>query len=187
VMELTPDEIRPLLRSGQGASASEIAARAARRDLVEAARAPDTLGDPESPPPIEALPAPMARATEALLTVLEVEATSSSAASGLSGTGIGDTIYRGRARVATTSDDALDRLEPGDVLVAPFTGPSYNSILPILGALVVDAGGPMCHAAIVAREFALPAVIGAARASTEIPDGACVEIDPVAGTVRIID
>jgi phosphohistidine swiveling domain-containing protein len=85
------------------------------------------------------------------------------------------------------TDDALDRLEPGDVLIAPFTGPSYNSILPILGALVVDAGGPMCHAAIVAREFALPALVGVTGASTQIPDGALVEIDPIAGSIRIVD
>ena len=112
----------------------------------------------------------MARATTAMLTVLEAESTAGRAASGpLAGTGIGTETYRGTARVATNSDDALDRLQPGDVLVAPFTGPSYNSILPIIGALVVEAGGSMCHAAIVAREFGLPAVIGAAGAPPRFP------------------
>jgi pyruvate,water dikinase len=103
------------------------------------------------------------------------------------GTGIGDAPYVGTARVATSADDAIDRLEPGDVLVAPFTGPSYNSLLPILGALVVEIGGAVCHAAIVAREFGLPAVIGAAGATTQIPDGARVEVDPTRGTVRVVD
>jgi pyruvate,water dikinase len=130
----------------------------------------------------------MARATTALMTVLEAEGLAATPLPGqLRGTGIGTTVYRGVARVATTTDDALDRLELGDVLVAPFTGPSYNSILPILGALVVDAGGPMSHAAIVAREFALPALIGVTGASTQVPDGAVVELDPTAGTLRIID
>jgi pyruvate,water dikinase len=130
----------------------------------------------------------MARATAALMTVMEAEGLAAERAEGvLTGTGIGHTTYRGVARVATTADDALDRLEPGDVLVAPFTGPAYNSILPILGALVVDAGGPMSHAAIVAREFTLPAVIGATDATARIPDGALVEVDPVIGRVRIID
>ena len=69
---------------------------------------------------------------------------------------------------------------------APFTGPSYNSILPILGALVTDAGGTMCHAAIVAREFSLPAVVGATGATTRIPDGATVEVDPVTGHVHVL-
>ena len=145
------------------------------------------LGDPEPPPPIEALPAAMARATAALMAVMEAEGLTATPIAGeLRGTGIGTTVYRGVARVATTADDALDRLEPGDVLIAPFTGPSYNSILPILGALVVDAGGPMSHAAIVAREFALPALIGVAGASTDVPDGAVVEVDPNTGTLRII-
>ena len=80
---------------------------------------------------------------------------------------------------------AVEQLEPGDVLVAPFTGPSFNSLLPVLGALVVEEGGPVCHAAIVAREFGLPAVVGARGAMT-IPPGATVEVDPAAGVVRII-
>jgi phosphohistidine swiveling domain-containing protein len=188
VVELRPDELGPLLLHHTGPSAREIAARAERRDLIEAAHAPDTLGDPEPAPPIDALPAAMARATTALMTVMEAEGLAATPGpGGLHGTGIGSTSYRGVARVATSADDALDRLEPGDVLIAPFTGPSYNSILPILGGLVVDAGGPMCHAAIVAREFQLPALIGVCGASAQVPDGALVELDPSTGTLRIID
>jgi phosphohistidine swiveling domain-containing protein len=188
VVELTFDELAPLLHDGTGPSPAAVAARATERDRIEAARAPDTLGDPEAPPPIEALPPAMARATAALMTILEAEGLASTASEEtLTGTGIGNAIYRGVARVATSADDALDRLEPGDVLVAPFTGPSYNSIFPILGALVVDAGGPMCHAAIVAREFSLPAIVGATGATNRIPDGALVEVDPVNGSIRIID
>lgn len=72
-VELTPDELGPLLRRGTGPSSEVIAARAARRDLVEAAHPPDMLGDPEPPPPIDALPAAMARATAAMMTVFEAE------------------------------------------------------------------------------------------------------------------
>jgi pyruvate,water dikinase len=187
VVELTPDELGPLLRTGTGPSANAVAARAAERDRIEAAHAPDTLGEPEAPPPIDALPRPLARATAAMVTILEAEGLATAPTGELlTGTGIGSTTYRGTARVATSADDALDRLEPGDVLVAPFTGPAYNSILPILGALVVDAGGAMCHAAIVAREFSLPAVIGATGATSRIPDGALVEVDPAGGCVRIV-
>ncbi|MDZ4825090.1 MAG: PEP-utilizing enzyme [Actinomycetota bacterium] len=188
VVECTLDELGPLLLTGAGPSTDEVSARAAHRDLVEAARAPDTLGDPEDPPPLDVFPAPLARATAAFLTVMEAEGLASAPTEGeLTGTGIGDRSYRGVARVASSVDDALDRLEPGDVLVAPFTGPAYNSIIPILGALVVDAGGAMCHAAIVAREFSLPAVVGATGATKRIPDGATVEVDPVAGRVHVID
>ena len=71
------------------------------------------------------------------------------------------------------------------MLIAAFTGPSFNSIVPMLGALVVEEGGVMCHAAIVAREFGLPAVIGAQGATSFIPDGVEVEVDPNRGVVRI--
>ena len=73
-----------------------------------------------------------------------------------------------------------------DVLVVPFTGPSVNSFLPVIGALVVEEGGALCHSAIVAREFGLAAVIGAHRATSRIPHGAQVEVDPVHGTVRLL-
>lgn len=187
VVELEPAELTELLVSGHGPTAGDVAARASARDFVEASSPPDTLGDPEPPPPIDAFPAPMARATRAVLAVLEAEGLAGAAADDpLTGLGIGSSVYRGRARVATTADDALDRLEPGDVLVAAFTGPSYNSIIPLLGGLVVDAGGSMCHAAIVAREFGLPAIIGARGATTLVPDGAVVELDPVNGQVLVI-
>jgi rifampicin phosphotransferase len=72
------------------------------------------------------------------------------------------------------------------VLVSPFTGPSVNSLLPVIGALVVEEGGPVCHAAIVSREFGLTAVIGAHGATTRIPHGAEVEVDPATGIVRLL-
>jgi pyruvate,water dikinase len=185
VFECTPDELVTLLVDGRGPSATELAARAERRDVVQAAGAPDLLGDPEPPPPLAALPKPMARATEAILTCLEADLADANH-DALHGTGIGTGSYVGRARIANDVDDAIERLEPGDVLIAPFTGPAYNSLFPMLGALVVEYGGAMCHAAIVAREFGLPAIIGAAGATTEIADGAQVEVDPVAGVVRVL-
>ena len=187
VVELTHDELGPLLLSGDGPSASEIAARAAHRDAVEAARAPDRLGPDDAAPPFDVFPTPLARATAAFMTFLESESTAAAAGDDdVSGTGIGVNPYRGTARVASSLDDALDRIQPGDVLVAPFTGPAYNSILPILGALVTDAGGTMCHAAIIAREFSLPAVVGTTDATARIPDGCLVEVDPLNGRVCVV-
>ena len=71
------------------------------------------------------------------------------------------------------------------MLVAPFTGPAYNSLLGLVGALIVEEGGPLCHAAIVARELGIPAIIGASGATSEITDGTVVEVDPVAGEIRL--
>ena len=172
--------------SAAGRAPDEVEARARRRDRIEAAGPPSLLGEAEPPPPIASLARAMARSTSTLVTALEADFTQP-ATDPLTGSGIGSRTYWDRARVVSDAAGALEQLEPGDVLVAPFTGPAHNSILPVLGALVVGAGGPMCHAAIAAREFGLPAVIGAAGATAELPDGATVEVDPGAGTVRVVD
>ncbi len=187
VAELSPEELTGLLTTtdDSGPSAEAVTERAARRNLVEAAPPPRTLGEPEAPPPLDALPRAMARATAAMMANLGADATAPQAQD-LCGVGIGGQTYRGRARVVTDAADAWARLEQGDVLVASFTGPSFNSILPILGALVVEEGGPLCHAAIVAREFGLPAVIGVRGATALIPDGAIVEVDAARGIVGLL-
>lgn len=105
----------------------------------------------------------------------------------LHGVGVGTVPCRGRARVVAGADDALERLGPGEILVAPFTGPAYNSILPIVGGVVVEEGGPLCHAAIVARELGIPALVGVADATVSITDGEVIEIDPVEGLIRRAD
>ena len=101
------------------------------------------------------------------------------------GAGIGATPYTGRACVAASAEEALDRLQPGDVLVTSHTTPAFEAIMPVAGALVTDHGGLMSHAALVCREHGIPAVIGVTAATTHIPDGATVTVDPAAGLVTI--
>ena len=185
VAELSPVELTNLLTDGTGPSAGHVGERAATRDHIEAMPPPRMLGEPEAPPPLDAFPAAMARATAAMMSNLVADATPPQS-DVLRGVGIGGETYRGRARIVTGASDAFERLEPGDVLIAAFIGPSFNSILPILGALVVEEGGPLCHAAIVAREFGLPAVIGARGATVHIADGALVEVNASTGVVRAI-
>jgi rifampicin phosphotransferase len=189
VVELFPDEFDRVMRGGDGPSADELADRSTERDRIEATPPPRVLGEPEAAPPLDAFPEAMARATAALMINLGADATPPPADAGpstVSGVGIGTTPYRGRACVVRDLMLAFDQLEPGDVLVAPFTGPSTNSLLPVIGALVVEEGGPFCHAAIVSREFGIAAVIGAHGATARIPHGAQVEVDPVLGTVRLL-
>jgi pyruvate,water dikinase len=88
--------------------------------------------------------------------------------------------------VAADPRDALDRLEPGDVLVAFGTTPAYNVVLSMVGAVVVEEGGLLSHAAVIARELGLTAVVGAAGAMAAIPDGAQIEVDPAVGRVRVL-
>jgi pyruvate,water dikinase len=147
--------------------------------------APGRLGPEEATPPFHLFPPNLARITDLVLTVVgSLEATAGAAP--LSGTGIGTETYRGTARVVHDVDEALASLEPGDVLVAPYTAPTYNAVLAIAGALVVEEGGLLCHAAVIARELGLPAVVGAREAMHRIKDGSVVEVDPARGTVALI-
>jgi pyruvate,water dikinase len=77
-------------------------------------------------------------------------------------------------------------MEPGDIVVAPYTAPTYNAVLAMAGAIVTEEGGLLCHAAVIARELGIPAVIGAGDAMSRIPDGATIEVDPAGGTVRVL-
>lgn len=103
----------------------------------------------------------------------------------LRGIGASAGVVRGRARV-TLGPDAFDRIGPGDIIVCPATTPSWVPVFTIAAGLVTNTGGILAHAAVVAREFGLPAVVGVAGATSRIPDGAVIEIDGSAGTVRVL-
>lgn len=88
--------------------------------------------------------------------------------------------------VARWADEAFAKLEPGDILVTTLTTPALNSFLALCGALVVEEAGILSHAAVMARELNIAAVVGVVQATTRIPDGAHVEVDPLAGTGRVL-
>jgi pyruvate,water dikinase len=194
-VELEHGEVRPAL-DGAGPTAEDLAGRRQHRDLIERADPPRNLGPEAPPPPLDAFPAPLATMGGAMLAVINAmegaavggaHAPGSQEAPMLAGVGIGSDPYRGRACVVRSPVDVLGRLQPGDVLVAPFTSPSYNSVFALVGALVTDHGGPMSHTAIMAREYGVAAVVGTGRATACIADGDVVEVDPRTATVRIID
>ena len=146
-----------------------------------------SLGEPEPAPPLELLPKPLAELVRMVQLVIEqLGMGGDRPTSGLAGVGVGDRIVRGRACRADSPEQAIDRLRQGDVLVVPCTTPAYNSVLTLAGAVVTADGGPLSHAAVLARELGIPAVVGARGALTEIPDGALIDVDPVAGEVRIV-
>jgi pyruvate,water dikinase len=78
-------------------------------------------------------------------------------------------------------------LEPGDVLVAPITDPSWTPLFVPAAAVVVDVGAQVSHAVIVSRELGIPCVVSVHDATRTIPDGAIVTVDGSAGTVTVID
>ncbi|HTK44242.1 MAG TPA: PEP-utilizing enzyme, partial [Patescibacteria group bacterium] len=103
----------------------------------------------------------------------------------LRGTGASAGVARGPARVVLTSAE-FNRIRPGDIIVCPSSNPSWVPVFTIAGGLVTNTGGVLSHAAVVAREFGLPAVVGTRDATTRIRDGQQVELDGTAGTVRLL-
>ena len=101
----------------------------------------------------------------------------------LRGTGASAGVARGPARVVLGPSD-FERVQAGDIIVAPSSNPSWVPLFTIAAGLVTDTGGVLCHAAVVAREFALPAVVGLGDATKRIADGRLIEIDGVQGLVR---
>jgi pyruvate,water dikinase len=81
--------------------------------------------------------------------------------------------------------DEFDRIVKGDVLVTESTTEAFNILLPLLGAIVTDAGGLLSHSAIVAREYGIPGVVGTREATQRIEDGAIVRVDGDAGEVSL--
>ena len=100
----------------------------------------------------------------------------------LTGAAASPGIVEGPARVILTEKD-LPALQPGEILVAPITAPSWGSGFSIASAVVTDIGGMMCHAAIVCREYGLPAVVGTGFATTRITTGQRIRVDGDNGVV----
>ncbi|MGH2649715.1 MAG: PEP-utilizing enzyme, partial [Actinomycetota bacterium] len=89
---------------------------------------------------------------------------------------------RARARIIRNLRDGA-RLAAGEIIVAHSTDPSWTPLFLIAGGIVLEEGGPLSHAAIVARELGLPAVLNVKGATRAIAEGEVVEIDGVEGTV----
>jgi pyruvate,water dikinase len=102
----------------------------------------------------------------------------------LSGIGVSAGTVEGVVRVVL--DPASADIEPGEILVAPLTDPSWASIMFLSSALVVDVGGALSHAAVVARELGLPCVVSATSASRRLANGDRVRVDGKAGTVQLL-
>ena len=105
---------------------------------------------------------------------------------GLSGFAASPGVVEGIARVLTSADQVADLL-PGEILVAPVTSPSWAPVFRSIAGTVTDSGGMMSHAAIVCREYGLPAVTGTAFATKTIKTGMRVRVDGDNGVVTILD
>jgi pyruvate,water dikinase len=82
-------------------------------------------------------------------------------------------------------ESEFGKLRPGDVLVCPVTSPVWSVLFPSVGALVTDTGGLLSHPAIIAREYAVPAVVATGNATALLADDQVVTVDGGAGRIEV--
>ncbi|HEX5166442.1 MAG TPA: PEP-utilizing enzyme [Thermomicrobiales bacterium] len=180
VFYLTLDEVREALdgRPARNAPAL-VASRKAEMEYYRTITPPPAIG---SAPPESQADDPLSRAMAKFMGAPPPVATEPGVVLGIAGS---PGIVRGTAKVVLTLADA-GKLQPGDILVTEYTGPWWTPLFGIAGALVTDFGGVLSHCAIVAREFGIPAVVGAGSATTTLLDGQLIEVDGDQGIVRVI-
>jgi len=198
-LDLAADEVQAVLLGGGEVDFDEVKRWHLWRRHATSEIAPELLGPtPEPPPPVEWLPPVQARMVRALDAYVDAmfgeraapapaapDAGPAPPARVVEGLSASPGKREGIARLVLAPGD-FDRVEPGDVLVARITTPAYNVLLPMLAGVVTDRGGILSHPAIVSREYGIPGVVGTRVGTATIPDGARVEIDGDAGTVRIL-
>ncbi len=188
LVEAGYDEMRSLIQHGDGPSAEELAQRARYRAEASFADAPPILGPtPGAPLPAEWLPptaARMERAFGAYIEALFMAPEVRSEAQKVRGLGVSPGVYEGPARLVRGTQD-FAHINKGDILVTKATTAAFNTVLPLLGAIVTDRGGLLSHAAIVSREYGIPAVVGCTDATARISDNARVRVDGKAGEAVI--
>ncbi|QWG11971.1 phosphoenolpyruvate synthase [Bradyrhizobium sediminis] len=100
----------------------------------------------------------------------------------VTGRAVGEKIAAGRTRRIAGARD-LSNFKPGEILVAPATSPDWEPIMKIAAGIITDKGGRTCHAAIVARELGIPAVVGATHATEKLKTGTNVTISCAEGDI----
>ncbi len=170
VLYLSRDEVPDLLHAPVDRRAT-VAARRAEHALQKAMKPPRVVGKPLTPPE-------KADRFDGARFDAELDGT-------MRGTGASFGVVRGVARIVL-GPEHFKKVIPGDVIVAPSSNPSWVPLFSVAGGLLTNTGGVLCHAAVVAREFGLPAVVGLGDATTRIPDGAFVELNGTTGLVRIL-
>jgi pyruvate,water dikinase len=177
VFMLGRQELRDALADPWGEHVQGVVAQ--RRESLQSAQ--KTVPEAYLGPP----PDPLAELPPVLAKFYGVPGSASKDGRSITGTAAASGEATGVARVVRGSEDFAD-IHAGDVLVCPTTTPAWTPLFPSLAALVTDTGGILCHAAVVAREYGLPAVVGCTVATSTIPDGARVKVNGSTGLVQVI-
>jgi phosphohistidine swiveling domain-containing protein len=181
VFMLTADEVLDGLADPAGTEYIDtVAERYGEMERYADVTPPPALGSmPPGPPPESAMTRLMVKFSGAPVAPSEnpSEVRGSSGSSGK---------VVGVARVVSSLEDAA-RIQPGEILVAQTTAPPWTPLFASVAAVVTDSGGMLSHCAVVAREYAIPAVVGTGNATSAIADGQTIEVDGDQGVVRILD
>ncbi len=168
---VTVDELDDFVANPES-FASVIADRGCKRDYLQE-REPPFVFEGEIPDP-STWPLRSARRSTSALATRTV----------LTGQGVCAGVARGTVRIIRDPADPR-LLEPGDILVAPITDPAWTPLFLAVAGVVVEVGAQQSHAAIVARELGIPAIVGVADATTRLVDGQLIEIDGATGVVTV--
>lgn len=168
---LEHDEILAALDGDTRSRAEAVEQRRARRDAQRALSAPLSLGPVAGPWKQEAkivdtLCRPLDPGVDPLVRGVPTSAG----------------VAEGPVRVVLGVDDFAD-VAPGDVVVAPLTAPAWTPLFALAAAVVTDGGSPFSHTSVVAREYAIPSVVGTGDATTALRDGDRVRVDGHTGAV----
>jgi len=189
MLEASRDEIRALLTGGAGPSSATLAERAGHRSTLSPHDMPAGLGPASAgPPPGDWMPPDSARLEQAIAMCIGGiwnESSAPSEARLVRGIGVSAGTIEGTARVVHDVT-GFETLRKGDILVTRSTTSAFNVVLPLLAGIVTDRGGSLSHAAIVAREYGIPAVVGSRDATRLIPDGARIRVDGTSGEAVVL-
>jgi pyruvate,water dikinase len=184
------DEMCALLAGESRPDADELAGRHTYHRTYTAKDAPPHLGDepPAMPDPATLPPAAgrMLRAIGTAMGLMFAESEEAHEQDVIRGLSASAGVTEGPARRVRGPAD-FDRIQQGDVLVTEATTEAFNILLPLLSGIVTDSGGALSHAAIVAREYGIPGVVGTRDGTERIPDGAQVRVDGSAGEVTVLE
>jgi pyruvate,water dikinase len=194
MLYLTRDEVRPVLfdlATGWGVGADCIGPSYWPTEIERRRKIVDALKTARPEPAFNAPPAEINEPFTIMLWGITTEqvqqwlGADEGDPNALKGMAASAGVVEGRARVIM-GPEQLGELQQGEILVAPVTAPSWGPVFGKISATVTDIGGMMSHAAIVCREYGLPAVTGTGKASTMIKTGMMLRVDGSNGTVDII-
>ncbi|MGC7871031.1 PEP-utilizing enzyme [Desulfosporosinus sp. SYSU MS00001] len=153
---------------------------------------PQTIGKMPIAPPFHVFPPIAAERMKifvkqySLLEAQQVASLEISPEGELSGIPGSPGVAEGSVRIIHTAEE-FNLVQEGEVLVCPFTTPTWTVLFPKVAALVTDSSGALSHAAIVSREYRLPSIVGTIKATRMLHNGQRVRVDGTAGKLQVLD